>query len=619
MAAPNRVGPQVPESKAPRTMADMADKRSVRYPRFRTALAGALLVCLGGCSHSHLPPGGRVTTADLRSGKLPVAMEVCVTGLATLYNPDFGTMVVQDRTGAIQFSEVPKPGPWGRRAEVGGEPRPAQSGMTLARPRIKVLGEADLPVARRTSLGEWSRGRVDWQWIVVDGLAHAVTSDRFGVKTLHMIVDGRRVRVRIDLTEGLSSMGNLMGARVRASGIGSRISSHGGAEDFLLLSPKIDFVSVVVPQAPVASLPVVTVADAVRMAVLLPDRRVRLQGSIVNKGAGREQWLRDSTGELRLALQEALFPETDEAEIAAFPVKNGSGVLLEGPLSTRPEVPAQHGVLTSVSQVHALLPSEASRSLPVKLRAVVTYRQDNGVTFVEDETGGIFLSYSGPPVGGFASGDLVEISGTTLPGDFAPVLRSGDVRSVGPGVMPKPKPLNLDTLYTGREDSNWVQAEGYVAAVRPGGGTLQLTVVEGVHTFTAYVDHYGHLDSQVLDARVHLEGVCSTSFNQRRQLVGITMVVPGWRYVTILKPGIANTADIPETRISSLLQSSPEEQHRVRVRGTLTLADAGAGSFVEDSTAGIRVGATLPADIHPGDAVEAAGLAVPAAAPPGLQ
>jgi hypothetical protein len=53
--------------------------------------------------------------------------------------------------------------------------------------------------------------------------------------------------------------------------------------------------------------------------------------------------------------------------------------------------------------------------------------------------------------------------------------------------MPKPQPASLDTLYTGREDSNWVQAEGYVAAVGESGGTLQLTVVEGVHTFVVYV------------------------------------------------------------------------------------------------------------------------------------
>src|ERR1019366_2441326 len=95
--------------------------------------------------------------------------------------------------------------------------------------------------------------------------------------------------------------------------------------------------------------------------------------------------------------------------------------------------------------------------------------------------------------------------------------------------------------------------------------------------------------------------------------------VPGARYVTILKPGVANPADIPETRISSLLQYSPEERHRVRVRGTLTLVDPSGTAFVEDSTAGMRVEVALPADVHPGDEVEAAGLAVPGALSPILQ
>src|ERR1035441_1127579 len=97
------------------------------------------------------------------------------------------------------------------------------------------------------------------------------------------------------------------------------------------------------------------------------------------------------------------------------------------------------------------------------------------------------------------------------------------------------------------------------------------------------------------------------------------MVVPSYKYVTILKPGVANPADLPETRIASLLRYSPEEQHRVRVRGTLTLVDAGGAAFIEDSTAGIRVGATLPANLQAGDEGEAAGLAVPGALSPILQ
>ena len=573
-------------------------------------------MCLGACSNSHIPPGGRVSTADLRAGKLPVAVEVCVTGVATYYDALAGTLVLQDLAGAVKFDNVNTGMPpwsprYGQRLEICGETRGAQSGMTLAKPNFKSMGTADLPVARRHSPEEWSKGRVDWQWTEVEGIAYAVTMDRMGRRTLHMVMQGRRVRVKILGTEGNQPIEHLMGVRVRVSGVASRTANQSGNEDLLLLSPDLKFVVGVSPGAPRASLPVATVADATRMAGSLPNRRVRLRGSIVSKGAGREQWFRDSTGELLLTLQQRMLSETDREEIAAFPVRASTGAaVLEGPLSTRSEAPAAHGVLTSVGEVHALSAREASRSLPVKLQAVITYRQGNGVNFIEDRTGGIFLWYDGPNEGGFAAGDMVEVTGITAPGDFAPVLHASHVRRVGPGVMPKPRPVSLDTLYTGSEDGNWVQAEGSVAAVQEGDGTLVLTVVEGVHTFLVHMTHPGDLANHLLDARVRLEGVCGTRFNERHQLIGIQLMVPSAKYVAILRPGVANTADIPETRISSLLQYSPEEKHRVRVRGTVTLVDPAGTAFVEDSTAGLQVKATLSGNIRPGDAVEAIGLPV---------
>jgi signal transduction histidine kinase/CheY-like chemotaxis protein len=472
------------------------------------------------------------------------------------------------------------------------------------------MGTADLPVSRRHSPEEWSKGRVDWQWIEVEGIAHAVTVDRMSLWTVHMVIQGRRVRVKILGTEGDQTMEHLVGVRVRASGVASRTSSQSGNHDLLLLSPDPKFVVEVSPGAPVASLPVATVADAVRMAGSLPNRRVRLRGSIVSQGAGREQWFRDSSGEMLLTLEQRMLSETDQEEIAAFPVRTSTGaVVLEGPLSTRSEVPAAHGVLTSVGEVHALSAREASHSLPVKLQAVTTYRQ-GGLNFVEDRTGGIFVWYDGSAEGGFAAGDMVEVTGVTAPGDFAPLLHASHVRRIGPGVMPKPRPVSLDTLFTGIEDGNWVQAEGNVEAVQEGKGTLVLTVVEGVHTFQVHVIPPGDLANHLLDARVRLEGVCGTRFNERHQLIGIHLFVPSAKYVAILRPGVANTANIPETRISTLLQYSPGEKHRVRVRGIVTLADPAGTAFVEDSTAGLQVKATLSGNIHPGDEVEAIGLPV---------
>ena len=561
-----------------------------------------------------------MSVADLRAGRLSAGLEACVTGVSTYYSADSGTLVIQDQTGAIRFDRVNAELRVAERVEVCGVARPAQSGMSLARPIAKRLARADFPVARRTSSEEWLKGQVDWQWIEVEGLAHAVTSDRFGVVTLHLVVDGRRVRMTIAGTENHTSLADLMGARVRAKGVAHRAASHSGSEDLQLLSPDLRYVTEVVPQAPVASLPLVSAAEAMRMARSVPNRRVRLLGSVLTKDAGQERWFRDSTGEMRLTLTDGTLPENDAEEIAAFPVLTATGAaVLEGALSTQSEAPVERGVLKHIREVHTLPVTDAARSLAVKLQAVVTYRQSNGVAFVQDDTDGIFLWYDGPRDNDFAVGDLVEITGVTNPGNFAPTLHSGKVRRIGPGMMPKPRPASLDLLYTGRVDSDWVQAEGTIAEVQEVGGIFELTVVEGVHTFVTYLDDAGPLAGHLLDARVRMEGVCGTLFNERRQLIGIHMFVPSWRNITILTPGAADVADIPETRVSSLMQYSPEERHRVRVRGTLTLIDPGGAAYVEDSTAGLRVEATLPKDLHPGDAVEAVGMAVPGPFSPILQ
>src|ERR1039457_1464429 len=188
-----------------------ADKGDVTDSRSGFAVwTGVLFVCLGGCSHSHTGPGGRVSMADLRAGKLPVAAEVCIAGVATYYDSIAGTLVVQDQTGAIKLGNVNIAGPMsGQRTEVCGETRRTLSGMTLAKPNVKTLGNAGLPAAKRTSPGEWSKGRVDWEWIEVAGTPYAETVSRIGPMILHMVVDGRRVRVKILGTDSHPSLANL--------------------------------------------------------------------------------------------------------------------------------------------------------------------------------------------------------------------------------------------------------------------------------------------------------------------------------------------------------------------------------------------------------------------------
>ncbi|MGO9231649.1 MAG: response regulator [Bryobacteraceae bacterium] len=409
-----------------------------------------------------------------------------------------------------------------------------------------------------------------------------------------------------------------MGAQVRVVGVARQPSSRSANEDLLLFSPGLPFLAAAVPAVPVASLPIVTVKEAVKLAGPLPFWRVRLRGNIVVRADGQEQWFRDSTGEMRLAMQDSQFAQTDSAEIAAFPVRASPGaVVLDGPVSTRSEVQVVHEVLTSSAAIHALPAQEAVRSLPVRLLGVVTYHEGDGNNFIQDRAGGIYFSFDGD-VGPFTAGDLVEISGVTAPGDFAPIVRGGRIRRVGKGEMPKPPVASLDELLTGREDSNWVQAKGYVTAVRAGGGAVGVTVAEGARTFVAWVSDRIRPASDLMYAHVRLEGVCATRFNDRGQLIGIKLMVPSWRYVTILEAAAANAEDLPNSPIASLMQYSREERRHTRVRGAVTLVDP-TGVYVEDSTAGLRVEGAPPVGIHAGDEVEAVGLPVPGPFSPVLQ
>ncbi|HXN48615.1 MAG TPA: response regulator [Bryobacteraceae bacterium] len=588
--------------------------------RLRTAApAGGLLICLAACSHPHIGPGGRANIADLRAGNLPVAAEVCVSGVSTYYEEPSGSMVLEDKTGAIRFDRIHAPGLSDLQlVELCGETHRIQGGMSLARPEVRSIQKASPPPARRTSPTEWLQGKVDWRWIVIEGIPHAVTLDRFGLLIVHMVSDGRRVRVLVGRSSDHRSTAYLLGAKVRVMGVARQLSGRSASEDLLLLSPGLSFVVAAVPAAPVASLPMVTVKEAVKLAGPLPDRRIRLRGSIDVRADGREQWFRDSTGELRLALQKFQSAQTDDAEIAAFPVASPGAVVLDGPVSTRDDTPVAHEVLTSTAAIHALSAQEALQSLPVRLRGVVTYHEENGNTFIQDRTGGIFLSYLGRGVISFAAGDLVEITGVTGPGGFAPIVRDGKLRRVGKGEMPKPRATSLEEIFTGREDSNWVQAEGYVTAVHAGDGTVGVTVAEGVRTFVVWVADRSRPVSDLMYARVRLDGVCATRFNDRGQLIGIELMVPGWRYVTILEPAAANAADLPRIPIANLMQYSREKRHQARVRGAVTLVDAD-GAYVEDATAGLRVEAALTAGTRPGDEVEAVGMPVAGPFSPVLQ
>jgi len=540
---------------------------------------------------------------------LPVAESVCVDGVSTYTDIFTGVLVLQDETGGIRFGNLRLQGDLpNQKVEVCGETRVGAGGMTLANPQVRILGTGKLPEPPLVTVAAWSHHAVDWQWVEVRGLAYAETVDHLSNVSLHMVSEGRRIRVYIMGVADPPIFASLMGSRVRVRGVATRPQDGDKRADLVLACPSRRLLTAETTPASIPQL--ITVDKAVSLAVPVPDQRVHLHGSITAEGAGQTLWFHDATGRMPLKLTPVQLAEAENADITGFPVRDGANVTLEGPIVIRAQAPMKRDLITTVREVHALSPTEAALRIPVSLRAVATVVDPvQGHLFLQDRTGGLYANMRwGEPqtIPTIQSGDLVEVTGVTGPGDYAAVIRRVHTRRIGVGQLPKADPPDIDRLFTGSEDSNWVRAEGTVTSVTPGVGRVSLGLVRGARSFLAEVLDTGDRQD-LLGARVEVAGACASRLNERHQLVGIRIYVPSWKTVTVLDKTDPALASVPGP-IARVMRYSSEAAQRRRVHGVVTLVESGAAIFLQDSTAGIKALSDTPVHVRPGDVVDVIGF-----------
>lgn len=293
--------------------------------------------------------------------------------------------------------------------------------------------------------------------------------------------------------------------------------------------------------------------------------------------------------------------------------------------------------LMSVAAIRHLTPEEAAGGLPVKISGVISYNcPARQLMFVQDETGGVYVRPRGltPPLNEFPAGTLVEVEGITVPGLFAPYVDGPDknpirIRAVGQSALPEPLPVTQDQLGDTQNHSLWVEIGGVVRAVRMTGdndaqATTALMIGPASARFTAMIYGAAARDPSLRDlvgAQVRLRGVYGTYFNERRQMVGMRLLVSSRREIVVDRPGQGSPFSIPTGPISSLMQFSPsaESSARAHVGGVVTLVTSNHGFAMQDETAGLWVtGEDLP-PLHPGDRVEVAGFTAQGAWNPVLE
>jgi len=288
--------------------------------------------------------------------------------------------------------------------------------------------------------------------------------------------------------------------------------------------------------------------------------------------------------------------------------------------------------LTNTAQVHLLSTAEAQRGYPVKLDGVVLYADpSNDDLVIQDQAGSIYVSGWTQLPGRFVSlkpGQLVGVTGISIPGDYAPCVAVTNLKVIGTGLIPPAKPVSYEDLASGFEDGQWVEVHGIVhSAIISQVWTafsnqyliIQLSVGGG--ELTVRVQNFAGADvNRLPDAEVQISGVSVPLFTTHRQLYDVVILVPSLVDMKVDLPQSANPFACPTVPINSLLQFSPTKRlgHRVKVAGTVLQQRQGE-FFIKDNTEAICVYSSQNLPIAPGDRVEALGFPAHGSYSPELQ
>lgn len=269
-------------------------------------------------------------------------------------------------------------------------------------------------------------------------------------------------------------------------------------------------------------------------------------------------------------------------------------------------------ILTNAADVLTLTAERAITAVPIKIKGVVTATEKywDGRFFIQDASGGVFADNVGgesPSVG-----DLVEVSGISHPGAFAPVISRPGWKKIGTAPLPPATPVAIESLMSGIEDGQRIEITGTVRTVGDEHSLLSLDVVSGGYRFHVFAKRNPDLDlEKLIGARVRVRGTAAPSFNaQLRQLISVKIFAPLLDDFVIEQ---SEPTDPFEQRLLPLAgiaqyRNGSVPQQRVRVKGIVTGQRPGEDLFLLDDSGGLQVKTRERSRFAPGEVVEAVGF-----------
>ena len=395
------------------------------------------------------------------------AARAVVSGTITYHDSNNHVMFFQDATGGAQVELAPnQEGNFvSRRASLDGLGVRRELAPVLVYAKVTDRGDGDLPQPIDVTAGDFGNARVEARRATLEGIVESAYINSQGVLVLGLI--SARQPIENYVRDYSSAHYAIIGARVRTVGVvKTELDIDGVAARRQLYTQRFDQVRVVEPAVPAAQLPVMTVAEAARAG--RQPVRVRFQAKLAPSEDASGMVATDATGHIAVlpapGTAPALGPSLD---VTGFAVRTEKGQVVVRNASViqpvRSEGAAPGRMLRHVAEIRSLSPEAANGGIPVQVTGTVTYNHRLDYTlFVQDETGGIYVSCKGGEASPVLAGDVVEVRGRTAGGDFAPIISGATLHPIGRGPLPEPARVPLESILEGIEDSQWVEAEGIV-------------------------------------------------------------------------------------------------------------------------------------------------------------
>jgi len=264
--------------------------------------------------------------------------------------------------------------------------------------------------------------------------------------------------------------------------------------------------------------------------------------------------------------------------------------------------------LKTIAEIRALRPEQAAAQMKLRVRGVITcFDVPAGVGLIQDATGGIFFSpgpweeWSGREP--LRPGDFVELFMHTESGGFAPTLqREGDgiyYRVLSHEPLPEPLPLDFNPAENMTQHNCLVRVTGVVRAAQvdsqpawkgrgPDIRRLALTVSTREQTLRAIVRFADPAWQQPRPEWVGQEasivGVRVAEVNERHEITGIKLYVPGPEFITIDSIALEKVFAEPARPLDAVMTFDPQANpgRRVHVHGVVTHTEPELGVFLAD-------------------------------------